>query len=344
MSELAPDTSTTSADLAVDLAVELRDVTYLHPGDRGVREINLVIPHGSVLALLGPNGSGKSTILNLVAGFLQPQNGDIHMFRQHLTSDLRRRIGVLFQDTSLDPLMTVEETLWLYGRLFGMRTTHIRKRVDELLTLTDLQERRGDEVEVLSGGLKRRLELARCVLHEPDLILLDEPSLGLDPDSKAALWAMLSAINASGAALMLATNDVAEAERYGQNIAFIEQGRVIAKGTPEQLTGNLRHDSVRVEWPGAPPDIARTLNSWDGVGRVTGQLPELHITVDDASAFVPTLFQAANGAIAAIRIHESTLEDAYFQIVGRPLQVSDSPLILLETQSAPSPQPNGTPS
>ena len=340
MSELASNTPTTSADVAVDL----RGVTYLHPGDRGVRQITIGLPRGSVLALLGPNGSGKSTILNLVAGFLHPQDGDIHLLGQRLTSDLRRRIGVLFQDTSLDPLMTVGETLWLYGRLFGMTTTHIRKRVDELLTLTDLQDRRDDEVEALSGGLKRRLELARCVLHEPDLILLDEPSLGLDPDSKAALWAMLSAINASGAALMLATNDVAEAERYGHNIAFIEQGRVIAKGTPDQLTGNLRRDSVRVEWPTAPPDIARTINSWSGVGRVTGQLPELHITVDDASAFVPALFQAADGAIAAIRIHESTLEDAYFQIVGRPLEASNSSLSLSGTQSPPDAIPlDGTP-
>lgn len=330
MSPLASNASPIPDNAAVDL----RDVSYLHPGDRGVRQITLALPRGSVLALLGPNGSGKSTILNLVAGFLHPQHGDIHILGQRITTDLRRRIGILFQDTSLDPLMTVGETLWLHGRLFGMRTAHLRQRVDELLTLTDLQERRNDEVEALSGGLKRRLELARCVLHEPDLILLDEPSLGLDPDSKAALWAMLSAINASGAALMLATNDVAEAERYGQNIAFIEHERVIVEGTPDQLKGNLRRDSVRVEWPAAPPDIAREINSWDGVGHVSGQLPELHITVDDASAFVPTLFQAANGAIAAIRIHESTLEDAYFQIVGRPLQPSG-------TQDHPNPSHTG---
>jgi ABC-2 type transport system ATP-binding protein len=332
-----PEHASTAPALSDDVAVDLRDVTYLHPGDRGVRQINLALPRGAVLALLGPNGSGKSTILNLVAGFLEPQHGEIHLLGQRLTTDLRRRIGILFQDTSLDPLMTVGETLWLHGRLFGMDTTHIRQRVDELLALTDLHERRNDEVEALSGGLKRRLELARCVLHEPDLILLDEPSLGLDPDSKAALWAMLSAINASGAALMLATNDVAEAERYGQNIAFVEQGRIIAKGTPDQLKGNLRRDSVRVEWPDAPPDTPRIIHSWDGVGRVTGQLPDLHITVDDASVFVPTLFQAANGAIAAIRIHESTLEDAYFQIVGRPLRPSGAELD--PTQDTPNPSP-----
>jgi ABC-2 type transport system ATP-binding protein len=330
MTELASTVATSRNHIAVDL----RDVTYLHPGDRGVRQISLTLAGGSVLALLGPNGSGKSTILDLVAGFLEPQHGDVLMLGQRISPSLRRRIGVLFQASSLDPLMTVGETLWLHGRLFGMPTARLRRRIDELLTLTDLQERRDDETETLSGGLKRRLELARCVLHEPDLLLLDEPSLGLDPDAKAALWSMLNAINATGAALLLATNDVAEAERYGQHVAFIERGRVIAQGTPDQLKHDLRRDSVRVEWPAAPPNIAQLIEGWDGVGRVTGQPSDLHITVDAASTFVPALFQSAHGAILGIRIHESTLEDAYFQCVGRPLHRSTAP-------NGPSGQRNG---
>ena len=251
------------------LAVDLQAVTYLHPGERGVERIDLQLSSGSVLALLGPNGSGKSTILGLVAGFLEAQQGALTVFEQQVTPGLRARIGIVFQDSSLDALMTVHETLWLHGRLFGLGGDGLRGRIDELLDLTDLQDRSGDTVETLSGGLRRRLELARAVLHRPDLVLLDEPSLGLDPDSKARLWAMLLAINTDGAAILVATNDVAEAEQYAQSVVFLEHGQIVAEGTPAELKRGLRRDSVRVEWPDAPQDLAGTLSKWSGVGQIT---------------------------------------------------------------------------
>ncbi len=301
-------------------AVALRDVTFLHPGGRGVAGVNLTLEAGATLGLLGPNGSGKSTILGLVAGFRLPQSGALSVFGNVVTASLRRRLGVLFQDASLDPLMSVRETLWLHGRLFGMGSRTLRARITELLELTDLAERAKDDVEALSGGLKRRLELARAVLHQPELVLLDEPSLGLDPDSKARLWEMLEQINEQGTALLVATNDVAEAERYCQRVAFLEHGRIIVEGAPAELKRDLRRNSVRVEWPDPPTDVEERLAACSGVGRVTCTPPLLHVSVDDASTFVPELFRIADGAIQGIRIRESTLEDAYFQWVGAPLR------------------------
>ena len=305
-------------------AVALRDVSYEYPGGgegggHGVEEISLRLEAGSVLGLLGPNGSGKSTILSLVLGFCRPDRGEVTLLGEALTPALRRRLGVVFQEASLDPLMTARETLWLHGRLFGLRGRTLRRRAEALLELMGLGDRATDAVETLSGGMRRRLELARAVMHEPEVLLLDEPSLGLDPDSKAALWELLARINGGGTTLLLATNDVTEAEQACGRVAFLEAGRVVAEGSPATLKQALRRDSVRVEWPSAPADVEARLAGVAGVGQVTCAAPVVHVTVDDASAFVPELFRLAAGTIEGIRIHESTLEDAYFQHVGTPL-------------------------
>ncbi len=299
-------------------AVALNGATFLYEGGRGVHDVTLSLAPGTILGLLGPNGSGKSTILSMVAGFRTPASGSVRVLGAHLTSQARARMGLLFQESSLDPLMTVQETLWLHGRLFGLGGGALRARSRELLRLVGLDDRHHDAVETLSGGLKRRLELARCLLHRPTLLLLDEPTIALDPDSRVQLWDLLQAVNAEGAALLLATNDVAEAERYCHTVAFLDRGRLVREGAPADLKRNLRRDSVRIDWPQPPPDIDGALMGWDGVGGVTWAPPMLHVTVDDASTFVPALFAVSGGGIRGLRIHESTLEDAYFQLVGAP--------------------------
>ena len=329
---------------AVSPALALQGVSYRHPASkaeaaddpvsRGVAGVSLSVAAGEAVGLLGPNGSGKSTILALVAGFLAPQAGSVRLEGQPLSAPLRRRLGVVFQEPSLDPLMTVSETLRLHGRLFGMGGAGLRDRIDELLARMGLRERAGDRVETLSGGLRRRLELARALLHAPSLLLLDEPSLGLDPDARAALWDLLDGARDAGTALLLATNDVSEAERACDRVAFLQAGRVIALGAPADLRRELRRDSVRVEWTSAPADAASTLAAIAGVGSVraaagAGAGTVLHVTVDDASAFVPALFALAGadgtaGGISGIHIHESTLEDAYFQRAGEPLGTHSS--------------------
>ncbi len=305
-----------------EAVVALERVCFRYAGGYGVRDITLDLPAGAIFGLLGPNGSGKSTILSLAAGFRAPQEGAVRVLGSSLAEKggdrLRARVGVLFQDTSLDPLMSVRETLWLHGRLFGLAAGDLHARIGELLVLIGLSDRSSDAVGALSGGMQRRLELARAILHWPDLLLLDEPTLALDPDSKVALWQLLQNVNAQGTALLVATNDVAEAERYCHTVAFLDVGRLVRSGTPAELKRGLRRDSVRVEWADPPDAIEGALSAWEGVGSVTRAGPHLHATVDDASVFVPRLFAFARGGIRAIQIHESTLEDAYFQAVRHP--------------------------
>jgi ABC-type multidrug transport system ATPase subunit len=215
--------------------------------------------------------------------------------------------------------MTPGETLWLHGRLYGLGGRALHERIAALLESVGLAERAGSFVSTLSGGMKRRLELARVLLPAPELILLDEPTTGLDPDAEAALWARLLEANRAGATIVLATNKVNEAERHCDRVAFIHRGRLAAEGAPAALKAGLKRDAVWVEWPDFTPALAEEIGAWEGVGKLTCAHPTLHATVDAASAFVPRLFQAAGDGIRAVRIRESTLEDAYFDIVGASL-------------------------
>jgi ABC-2 type transport system ATP-binding protein len=169
----------------------------------------------------------------------------------------------------------------------------------------------------LSGGMKRRLELARALLTGPELILLDEPTLALDPDSRLRLWEHLLEANKAGCTLLLATNDVHEAERYCQRVVLLDEGRLAAEGEPAELKRDLRREAVRIEWKQEPAASASEIRAWPGVGQVRETGRATHVTVDEASPFLARLFQNAGDRVHSVQIEESTLEDVYFQLVGR---------------------------
>ncbi len=311
--------ATTTAAVVADALV----FAYAGGAPPALDGLSVVVPQGERFALLGPNGAGKSTLLSIVNGLRAPQRGGLRLFGAPPGASARRSVGVVFQENCLDPLMTVRETLVLQGRLFGMGGAPLRERIDAMLTTVGLTDRAGQPAGELSGGLKRRLELARAMLAEPRLLLLDEPTVGLDPDSRRRLWEHLLAINAAGTTLLLATNDVAEADRFATTVAFIERGRVVAQGAPIDLKRGLRRDAVWVDAPDLPGSLVEVVAALPGVGRVSGAPPSLHVTVDDAATFVPELFRIAQGSVRAVRIEESTLEDAYFELAGTTISRHD---------------------
>lgn len=304
--------------LATTAAVETHDLTFSYEGHRALDGLSLTIATGSLLGLLGPNGSGKSTLLTILAGLRTPASGSVTVLGRTPDADLRTRVGFLFQETSLDPLMTVGETLSLHGRLYGMESTALRRRTSEVLAAVDLADRSQNFVRTLSGGMKRRLELARALLPRPELLLLDEPTTGLDPNSEHALWQHLLQINSEGVTVVLSTNKVGEADRHCDTVAFVHCGRVAAKGAPADLKTNLKHDAVWAEGEFSQAIVDR-LRLLPGVGLLTWAPPLFHATVDSASTFVPLLFQESGGAITSVRLREASLEDAYFEIVGAAL-------------------------
>jgi ABC-2 type transport system ATP-binding protein len=315
--------STTLADRAADApagvrpAIRVDGASYAYGERVALDGLSLSVPEGTIFGLLGPNGSGKSTLISLLTGRRRVASGRIEMLGEPLSASLRARVGVVFQEPSLDPLMTVAETLALHARLFGIDRDAARRRGGALLERVGLDGRADSMTGELSGGMKRRLELARALLPEPDIILLDEPTLALDPDSRQAVWAYLLEANGEGRTLLLATNDVAEAERYCDRVALIDRGVAVAEGAPDGLKRDLRRDAVRVHWrPSEAPPVA-AIEAIPGAGHVRLSDDTMHVTVDDASAFMTRLFEAHGQHISGVHVEESTLEDVYFQLVGR---------------------------
>ena len=303
----------------------LRSATFQWPGGRGIRNINLEIEAGHWLTLLGPNGAGKSTILRLLAGQIAVDDGELLLFDNPPNDDARRHIGVVFQEPTADDLMTVRETLDLHARLFGLSRSQRAARIEQLLAELAIEDRAHDACATLSGGLRRRLDLARALLHQPQLILLDEPTLALDPTSAEAIWARLRQLRDDGCAVVVGSNDTAEAEANSDAVVFIDDGSIVAHGAPTDLTAALRSDSIELDWPSCSPDRLTELAHLDGLGTLRHAPPTLHLTVDRAASFVPALFQRWGDEIKTIRIRESSLRDAWFQTVGRPLDAEVDP-------------------
>ncbi len=297
--------------------IEALDIVRSYGDRRGLDGFTLSVPAGSVFGLLGPNGSGKSTFVTMVAAMEPPPSGTLTVFGQAPATLLRRRTGTVFQENAQDPLMTVEETLALSGRLFGLSRGRIRERGSELLAAFGLSERTHDPAAMLSGGMRRRLEMARALLHDPDLLLLDEPTTGVDPDERKAFWQALLERERGTRTVLLATNDLTEADAVCDQVAFVREGRVVITGSPAELKRGLKRESLRVTWPDATGQQLSDVAAWPGAGSLSRNGDVLHITVDDASAFVPRLFAIAHGGIRSVSIETSSLEDAYFLHVGQ---------------------------
>jgi len=306
---------------AASVAVEAEDVSLSYGERVALDSFSLRVPVGSVFGLLGPNGSGKSTFVTLIAAMERPPGGTLRVFGSEPATELRARMGVVFQENASDPLMTVAETLRLAGHLYGLSTQAIETRARELLVSFGLADRQDAAVATLSGGMRRRMEMARALLHDPDLLLLDEPTTGVDPSERRALWNALLGEPERRRTILLATNDLGEADAVCSDVAFIRGGRVIATGTPRELKANLRRDAVHITWPGVTRERVADLASWPGAGEPVLSGDEVMVPVDDAAVFVPGLFAFAPTEIRAVRIEASSLEEAYFQYVGRDAAV-----------------------
>lgn len=295
--------------------IEARDIVHRYGERTALDGFALTVEPGLVFGLLGPNGSGKSTFISLLAAMERPQLGDLRVFGEVPSAALRGRVGTVFQENAQDPLMSPAETLQLAARLFGVAESGAERR-ERLLDRFGLLDRGADPISTLSGGMRRRLEMARALLHDPDLLILDEPTTGVDPGERRALWnGLAEATDGRARTVLLASNDLSEADSVCDRVAFIDGGRVVAAGSPGELKRGLRRESVRVTWPAVTAKEIATVQAWPGVGETAQNGDEVRLSVDDGSALVPRLFELAPGRIRSVSIEPSTLEDAYFQHV-----------------------------
>ena len=299
-----------------DLAIRAVEVSRRYGERVALDHFSLEVPAGGVFGLLGPNGSGKSTFIAMLAAMQPADSGSIEIFGRPASRDLLRQVATVFQENTADPLMKVSEYLRFSGRLFGVSSSDLASRSSQLLDKFGLGSRANDPVAGLSGGMRRRLEVVRALLHQPRLLLLDEPTTGIDAEERSILWRELLD-GAKGTTVLLATNDLGEADSVCDNVAFIQGGRVVVSGTPAMLKAGLRRESVRIGLADASEATLARIAAIPGTGELAQDGETVVITTDDASTFVPRLFEAAPGAIRSVTIATASLEDAYFQHVRR---------------------------
>jgi len=297
---------------------------HKHFGDvRAVDGLDLGVPAGECFGLLGPNGAGKTTTIEICEGLLSPDSGRVEILGlrwEGAEHELRERLGIQLQETQLADKLTVEETV----RLF--RSFYTRGRsVDESIGLVQLDEKRGARVGKLSGGQKQRLALACAIVGDPDLLFLDEPTTGLDPQSRRQLWDLITEFKSLGKTIMLTTHYMDEAEILCDRVAVVDHGKVIALGTPRELIGSLGAEHV-VEFglsDHSPPIDVAMLRALDGVQAARAALGGYELQVSALHRTVPALlaFLAERKAeLTQLTTHSASLEDVFVSLTGRQLR------------------------
>ena len=222
-------------------AINIQHVTKSFGDVQALRDITLGINEGDFFGLLGPNGAGKTTLMRILCGLLSPDQGEVHLLgQQRLRWEIPRELGVVPQDIALYDTLSAEANLRLFGRLRGMSGSELTHRIQESLELVGLQDRARTRVKGFSGGMKRRLNLAAGLLHRPKILLLDEPTVGVDPQSRVSIFSLLEELHRSGVTIVYTTHYMEEAERLCRNIAVIDHGKVLATGTLQDLLAKVR--------------------------------------------------------------------------------------------------------
>jgi len=292
-----------------------------------LKGIDLEIEAGELLGLLGPNGAGKTTLISILSTILPPTSGSASVcgYDVRLDQDMVRRcIGIVFQDPSLDDELTGEENLDFHGRLYGMDSRARRERIEYVLRLVDLEPRRNDLVKTYSGGMRRRLEIGRGLMHRPRVLFLDEPTLGLDPQTRRRIWDHIRNLNSAlGMTIILTTHYMEEADQLCSRIAIIDRGEIVALDTPEVLKGMLGGDLLELEINNPAPRYVERLRVLEGVRHLSARDRKILLTVHDGESFIPRLVQAAQSMgvdISSVSMRKPNLEDVFIKLTGREIR------------------------
>jgi lipooligosaccharide transport system ATP-binding protein len=304
----------------MDALIHARGLTKEFGSLRAVDGIDFDVARGEAFGFLGPNGAGKSSTMRMIGCVSPPSGGTLRILDLDPVRDgpeIRGRLGVVPQADTLDNELSVKENLVIYGRYFGLSRADVRRRADELLEFVQLAERADSKVEPLSGGMKRRLTIARALVNDPEIILLDEPTTGLDPQARHVVWDRLYRLKQRGVTLILTTHYMDEAEQLCDRLVVMDRGKIAAEGSPLEL---IRRYSTREvvelrfagEAPAVEPDV------FGGQVQRVETLPDrLLLYTDDGDALVPVAHERLHPQSVLVR--RSTLEDVFLRLTGRTL-------------------------
>jgi lipooligosaccharide transport system ATP-binding protein len=282
--------------------------------------IDFAVQPGEAFGFLGPNGAGKSSTMRMIGCVSPPSGGSLRILGLDPVQDgakIRARLGVVPQDDTLDMELTVHENIFVYGRYFGLSRKEVRVRAKELLEFVQLTERGASKVQTLSGGMKRRLTIARALVNEPDVLLLDEPTTGLDPQARHLVWDRLFRLKQRGATLVLTTHYMDEAEQLCDRLVIMNNGKIAEEGHPLDLIRRLStREVVELRFGAEPPHVGpETFN--DQVARIETLPDRVLLYTDDGDALVPIAHERLHPQSVLVR--RSTLEDVFLRLTGRTL-------------------------
>ncbi|NBC19114.1 MAG: ATP-binding cassette domain-containing protein [Bacteroidetes bacterium] len=302
-------------------AVDIQQVTHRYGDHVALRDVTLTVAPGTLFGLLGPNGGGKTTLFRILSTLLTPSEGTARVQDLDVTARpdaVRRHLGVVFQEPALDESLTVAENLRYHGALYGLHGTTLTARLQHLAGVFGVADRLGDRVQTLSGGLRRRTDLARGLLHRPDVLLLDEPTTGLDPAARHAFWQALARLRqAEGTTLLVATHLMDEAERCDE-VGILDRGRLVAHGTPDALKTALGGETLWLETADAATLRDRVAARFDLDVRVIGEA--VQISHPEAHDLLPALYDAFGPQIDSATVRRPTLEDVFMVHAGHTFE------------------------
>jgi ABC-2 type transport system ATP-binding protein len=314
-------------------AIETQDLTKDYPGDvRALDGVSFAVEPGGIFALLGPNGAGKTTTVKILTTLARPTSGSARVVGLDVAAEpgrVREIIGVVAQRAGLDPVATGRENLALQGRFFGLAGAALRERVDELLARVGLSEAADRPANTYSGGMARRLEIAMGLVHRPRVLFLDEPTVGLDPEIRAALWSEIRHLAAGeGLTILLTTHYLEEADQLAGRVAILDRGRIVAEGTPDALKAGLRGDAIAVELRqrAEEPAVRTALAAVPGLGEVRFDDRTVHLRVAAGASALPGVLGALDArglAVATATVSRPSLDDVYLRHTGRSFAAAE---------------------
>jgi ABC-2 type transport system ATP-binding protein len=294
---------------------------------KAVDGVSFEVKRGEIFSLLGPNGAGKSTTISMLSCLLRPSDGDAFVMGHSILKEpqeVKGAIGVVPQEIALYEDLSARENLAFWGKMYGLRGAKLHKKVDEVLELIGLTDRQKGRVGKFSGGMKRRVNIGVALLHTPDVIIMDEPTVGIDPQSRRHILDGVIAFNQQGGTVLYTTHYMEEAQELSDHIAIMDQGEVIANGTHNELVQIVgEQDRIDLELSSEAGAVVDTWREIPGVSQVTAEDGAAYLLVDDSNLVLPQVFEVANRAslrITSVEIREPNLETVFLHLTGRALR------------------------
>ena len=304
--------------------IDVNGLTKTFSNVRAVKDVSFTVSEGEVFGFLGPNGAGKTTTINMLCTLVRPTSGSAILNGYDVITDknaVRRSIGLVFQETTLDEHLTAEQNIMFHALAYGVSKKSRIQKTEELLVLLGLWDRRKDKITTYSGGMKRRLEIARGLVHLPKILFLDEPTLGLDPQTRNNIWEyILKLRDEQGLTIFLTTHYMDEAE-HSDRIAVIDDGRIVATDSPQSLKSQIQGDLVVIKSAQLEPISAKLRDAFSLTPKIMDEA--VTVQVPDGETFIPRFLRGYEGDIQSIGFSRPTLEDVFLNLTGRHIRESE---------------------